>query len=1014
MPRTVFLIALAGGLLRAQTAAPALELRVSDETVPQGGVAQFKVSLATPRPILSGRAVMNFNPAVFGDVGDVAVHDASGEVYGVATVQGRRLELKFTSLPGGVGRLPGTPVFTVTIPVLPSVAPGTRASVTVDSSGNLWKDDRGNDFSLAVKPGTLTVGGELSVGKLVPGGGLLPEGTVIEVEGSGFQPSTEMELEGVSVSSVRFVSSERMALTLGAPAELTSKRLRIRNPGGEQVEFITSLGFSTKDPPVGIAAVQPVFPTRPVLAASGPGGFGAGGSVRTFIAIQNQNVSSVEVTVIGTGLRGIYVSRTAISLSPGETKLIEPRFISGGSFASILVASLPVRMLTLTGVTDYNVSPLAPRPPPATSLSVDASTLTWNWQIGSEAPAARPVRVCSFAEAVEYTVKTATGSGGAWLSAPDRGRSVQTTSACVFTPATSPALPVSLDPSGLSPGTYTGTVTVTPAGGGTPATVRVTLTISESPFINADVSLLHFNYEAGGSRPPPRLITVSTEGSTTELAIEADYQSGGRWFIAEVSGNTTPATLTVTADPSNLEPGSYAGRITVSGPANSRIIPVTMQVFRRTPLPIGASPSSLRFSVQRGTPAPAAQVVSFSPWAVPVSLSTDTEAGGVWLKAEMTTGPGVPAVRVSVNHEGLVAGTYRGSVNARSQQPGVSQETVRIPVTLTVWSTPAPIVVSPTSLEFRIDDGDLSPVRTLTVTSGGVPVEYSISSSSGSETGWFSVAPKDTLLPLTTLITPGELEVRVRAVGLWPGSYTGKITVSAGGRSAEVTLRMTKTRLELTPRGSPWIGSVVQGASQRVSALAPGQLVTLFGLPVGPSGNSQGRVLFDGIAAPVVYSSVSQVNAVVPYEVAGKAATSVEIEVGGERSPAQALPIAVTAPGVFTLDGSGQGAAAVRHQDDSVNGPSNAAARGSVIRIYATGEGLTEAGDETGTRPVARVSVTIGGVEAQVLEAISAPGFGVVEVKTVVPEQAPAGPSVQIVLAIGGTSSQAGVTMAVR
>ena len=58
-------------------------------------------------------------------------------------------------------------------------------------------------------------------------------------------------------------------------------------------------------------------------------------------------------------------------------------------------------------------------------------------------------------------------------------------------------------------------------------------------------------------------------------------------------------------------------------------------------------------------------------------------------------------------------------------------------------------------------------------------------------------------------------------------------------------------------------------------------------------------------------------------------------------------------PGVFTLDfaKTGNRQAAVINQDNTINGPNNRAARGSVISIYATGQGLVPGAPADGVQP---------------------------------------------------------------
>ena len=63
----------------------------------------------------------------------------------------------------------------------------------------------------------------------------------------------------------------------------------------------------------------------------------------------------------------------------------------------------------------------------------------------------------------------------------------------------------------------------------------------------------------------------------------------------------------------------------------------------------------------------------------------------------------------------------------------------------------------------------------------------------------------------------------------------------------------------------------------------------------------------------------------------------IQIEYQGVLSDVVTVPVLPSRPGIFSLDGSGQGLLAILNQDGSVNSPSNPAARGSIVTIYATG-----------------------------------------------------------------------------
>ena len=83
-----------------------------------------------------------------------------------------------------------------------------------------------------------------------------------------------------------------------------------------------------------------------------------------------------------------------------------------------------------------------------------------------------------------------------------------------------------------------------------------------------------------------------------------------------------------------------------------------------------------------------------------------------------------------------------------------------------------------------------------------------------------------------------------------------------------------------------------------------------------------------------------QVNAQVPYEVAGRKTTVVQLVYRGVPSNPVELAVTDAAPQLFTLLGTSQ--AAVLNQDGSVNALTNAAARGSVISFFAIGRRVDE------------------------------------------------------------------------
>lgn len=232
--------------------------------------------------------------------------------------------------------------------------------------------------------------------------------------------------------------------------------------------------------------------------------------------------------------------------------------------------------------------------------------------------------------------------------------------------------------------------------------------------------------------------------------------------------------------------------------------------------------------------------------------------------------------------------------------------------------------------------------------------------------------------------------------------------------------------------------AVTNAASFKTGAVAPGEVVTLFGSGMGPAKlmtaqlDAAGRVasllggtqvLFDGTAAPLVYVSDKQVSAIVPYGVAGQSSTQMTVVANGQSSPGLTLPVAAAAPALFTSDASGAGQAAAFNQDGSLNLPQNGAAAGTIVTLFGTGEGQTTpvgldgliANSTRFPAPAAGVSATIGGVDAPVVYAGAAPleVAGVLQLNVRVPAGLKIGANA-VVVTVGGAASPLNVTVTVK
>ncbi len=231
---------------------------------------------------------------------------------------------------------------------------------------------------------------------------------------------------------------------------------------------------------------------------------------------------------------------------------------------------------------------------------------------------------------------------------------------------------------------------------------------------------------------------------------------------------------------------------------------------------------------------------------------------------------------------------------------------------------------------------------------------------------------------------------------------------------------------------------VVNAASLRHDALAPGEVVTLYwadmnppepasiGAPVNsrfPNELGGTRVFFDGAAAPVLYVDRRQVNTIVPHQPAYRQATQIQVQCLGKKSNLITLALTGAAPALFTIPATGLGQAAILNEDSTVNSPALPAARGSIVAMFGTGAGQTSPpgadGAITGAQPgrlILPARVEIGGIEAEVLYAGAAPVLvaGVFQVNARVPAAVRPGDYVPVRLIVGGATSHPAVTLAVK
>jgi uncharacterized protein (TIGR03437 family) len=134
--------------------------------------------------------------------------------------------------------------------------------------------------------------------------------------------------------------------------------------------------------------------------------------------------------------------------------------------------------------------------------------------------------------------------------------------------------------------------------------------------------------------------------------------------------------------------------------------------------------------------------------------------------------------------------------------------------------------------------------------------------------------------------------------------------------------------------------------------IAPGEIITLFGsglsssamnaagLPLATSLNGV-QVMINGMPAPLVYVSPTQITAVVPQQISpdnGVDIATLQVINNNVQSNTTMVYTNFTAPGIFAASGSGTGPAAAQVNNAPVSS-SNPANIGSTVVLFATGLG---------------------------------------------------------------------------
>ncbi len=566
---------------------------------------------------------------------------------------------------------------------------------------------------------------------------------------------------------------------------------------------------------------------------------------------------------------------------------------------------------------------------------------------------------------------------------------------------------VAVDPTGLLPKVYTANITIKSAAAANPTlTLPVTLTVVAAP-------------PSIDSTWPTGVIQQSAQSTITLYG--DNYFSNS---AVAVTGFTNEATLTL----------------------NDGINSATESFF--IPVYTGAS-TALRANF--GSPLPGGVASSVYPT---LNLAATGGTGAyTWSLISGLLPPGLSLSTGRILGTPTAAGSYYFTLGVTDSASPV-QASAYLPVKLVVL--PAGVITLP-----RITGP--SAILSVGITTSAYTSGISVAAAGGSGSYTWSAAnlpPGLSINPSSGLIsgTPVSVGTTGPLVAKPVGASALLVTVPATFLITPGILRLAVTTP--TPGGGtsndtqfqifgpqPQLNAVVDSASFLQGNVSPGEIVTIFGLGLGPSAltifnpaapspqipnslpssGASTLVTVNGTAAPILYTSANQVSVIVPYTASGATADFV-LSFGGLASQSITLGLAATTPGVYTTDASGRGQGAILNYnatslDYILNSATTPALRGQTVVIYVSGMGTTNTASSNtlvpaspATVPAAIRSVTIGGQAATIVGAASPVGSvpGLLQLNVTVPNAATPGIAVPVIVTLGGIDSQAGVTMAIK
>jgi hypothetical protein len=468
-------------------------------------------------------------------------------------------------------------------------------------------------------------------------------------------------------------------------------------PGSYQaaITFTSSTGEITLTVKVAVTALQPRHQaimqlSSGVLDFSGTA-HGASPGQQT-ITITNPGILPLTWGVNVTGSNWLWAAPSGGTIDPGSQQQVTVGAITNGLASGVYKGiitfsnqgSQPVQGMPQSVYVSLTVTP-------ACTLAPSVSSLSFSGPHGGTSPVSKSLSIgagqgCTTSQS--WTAAVSTVSGGKWLNVS------------ALKGATPASVAVSVNTTGLAPGTYSGTLTFTSSKG--LKLLKVTLTVTPIPCAISGPSTLALQGTAGQSSLVTQNATISAYGDCQHALSWSSLASGGSWLSASSSGAlTSSAAVGIQANLASLSAGTYNGSVTITivdsvtkQTVGTVVVSVTLTAQAITP-PCSlqaASTSSLDFGASAGSdPATPSQSFTLSVTGtcsgdVTITPSALANSGSGWLAVSgpMTIASGSTATfTVTVTSSAQKAGIYTGTITLTAGGIAGSPQTVTVKLTVT-------------------------------------------------------------------------------------------------------------------------------------------------------------------------------------------------------------------------------------------------------------------------------------------------------------------------------------------